>query len=1165
MDWQPDPEPQDPKEWVPDKPVAQAAAQGDWRPDAPAPRPKPIVPRPIAAATKAAPNPAIVKLFGKQYPKAPEWDYMTDGVNQDEQPSQLRDIAMAPVSALQTIIHGTASQVGRGVQAVGNLEKRVLATKTGAALAPIFALGVPNSVMARGAQDLEGMGQDIQHGNQQAVAAENYGLQRSYGIHPESDYGQAAQAVGQPAGEIAKFALAPVAATGGMIANAGAEGYMNATEHGASLPASIARGVGGAGEAGIIAALPGGKGAYSSVLSAVGSKVIRGAALGSAMAYGDQLMDKLFIDNNIPLTPDTERLKKSALQIIAMEIGGDLARGKSGGILGPKAEWQPDTTSGKLQQLLAPAATTPVAEDTALNMRQHLAEADLANQQARAKLKPFSKHFSPEEMDKFLEFTKAFEQGGKQPTPELQDAADAISQEFARARGRVRELPGDKLQDYIENYFPHLWADKQAVRAYLGKRPISGSGSFLKERSIPTIQEGVEAGLTPLTSDPTEAAMLQLASMNRFISGQKIAQEMKDKGIAKFVSFGDKAPDGYAPLDDKAFNVMQHSETEGGMIQRGRYYAPAEAATVFNNHVSSGLRGNPIYDTLMGANNTLNQIQLGLSAYHLGFTSMDSGTSQAALGLRKMLGSRESLGERVKGAGMVASFPAAPVTNIIRGNRYMELLKNAEPTSAEAGEAAKKLGFKPEDALALQEAFVQGGGRIGMDPRYTNQAVEKLKTALSQRDIWGAAKQAVPAATETMAKPIMEVVVPRMKLGVYLDLVKHEMARLPENASETQKRQVYSKAWDSVDNRMGQMVYDNLFWDKTLKDVALASTRSLGWNLGTVRELGGGVKDLAEMTKGGPLTNRGAYAMALPAVTAITGAIFHYLSTGKRPEGITDAFYPQTGATNPDGSPERVELPTYMKDVVSYSRHPGQTILNKMGPVPSAASQLFQNKDWRGNRIYEPGDETGNQIGQVGKYLGKQLEPFALSNLQQMKQEGASTGKSLLPFIGITPAPKFVGKTAAQEQLSEEVGRMRPAGGRPILDADKAKQVQEALGAYKTGGPSKLRELLMAGKAPAKPVETAIERMAQPQEQNTAEGARKLPLLAQFNVYKRGNAQEKYRMIDDMAHKAQLVLDDPNGVHSDDEKELAGRVLDQVQKDIVDLRARGLIKSRKRQ
>jgi hypothetical protein len=41
------------------------------------------------------------------------------------------------------------------------------------------------------------------------------------------------------------------------------------------------------------------------------------------------------------------------------------------------------------------------------------------------------------------------------------------------------------------------------------------------------------------------------------------------------------------------------------------------------------------------------------------------------------------------------------------------------------------------------------------------------------------------------------------------------------------------------------MVYDNLFWNKAGKDIAFLCVRSVGWNLGTFRELGGAVFDAA--------------------------------------------------------------------------------------------------------------------------------------------------------------------------------------------------------------------------------------------------------------------------------------------------------------------------------
>jgi hypothetical protein len=89
--------------------------------------------------------------------------------------------------------------------------------------------------------------------------------------------------------------------------------------------------------------------------------------------------------------------------------------------------------------------------------------------------------------------------------------------------------------------------------------------------------------------------------------------------------------------------------------------------------------------------------------------------------------------------------------------------------------------------------------------------------------------------------------VPRQKLGVFAQLAERALADLPPKRRRDDDRKALARAWDSVDNRLGQLVYDNLFWDKTLKDLAMASVRSVGWNLGTIRELGGGAIDLGKM------------------------------------------------------------------------------------------------------------------------------------------------------------------------------------------------------------------------------------------------------------------------------------------------------------------------------
>jgi glycosyltransferase involved in cell wall biosynthesis len=150
------------------------------------------------------------------------------------------------------------------------------------------------------------------------------------------------------------------------------------------------------------------------------------------------------------------------------------------------------------------------------------------------------------------------------------------------------------------------------------------------------------------------------------------------------------------------------------------------------------------------------------------------------------------------------------------------------------------------------------------------------------RNTWNNAGLAAPLKVigrllETMSAPLMEYYVPRAKLGVFYGMAE-DWLKLHPTANPTELRAAMQRIWDSVDNRMGEMVYDNLFWDKTTKDIAYMTTRAVGWNLGTVREIFGGMADLvrngAKLMKTGDFkafqdafTERMAYSTAMPIMT----------------------------------------------------------------------------------------------------------------------------------------------------------------------------------------------------------------------------------------------------------------------------------------------------------
>jgi hypothetical protein len=934
------------------------------------------------------------------------------------------------------------------------------------------------------------------------------------------------------------------------------------------------------------------------------------------------------------------------------------------------------------QRVFAPASRGEDAGRIALAIREHEGDFARRNEQAREAFKDFAKLFDRMEDADRLDFIDRIETGRDQPTPALQAAATLMRRLLDEGRDAIRALGTGKLEHWIENYFPHLWENEADARSFvdrvMSKRSLSGPGTFLKPRTIPTLREGIEAGLEPLTTNPVDMTLLKLREMNKYLTGQRILAEMKQMGFAKFVHAMAHAPDGLVKLDDKlgtvygpphvevteAFDKLVRDKLEGvmrelgvqhtrkpsiggrgrlgyaegssrittknatpdtviehelghildaklnvwqrltdipgqskeaiasrkqlhgelraladmryegmdpdkvpgafkeyvrkrqekvanavhalvympdrmqevapmvkerltsilqshpvaaklldvqpsltlgtadfkvptdGLVIRGHWYVPEPVATVVNNYLSPGLRGNPFFDLYRGVGNTMNQAQLGLSAFHLGFTSMDAMVSKTALSIEQL-----AAGRPVAALGSLAEMPVAAFTNYLRGSKLLtEYLK----PGTEGGEMAD-----------IVNALVKGGGRVRMDEFYGGGAVKQFREALTRGKYGKASRLSLGAIMEASSHLVMSHIVPRQKLGVFADLARFELSRLPENATKDEVRAAFSRAWDSVDNRMGQVVYDNLFWHRVAKDLTMASVRSVGWNLGTIRELGGGLIDAAKMPKqllrggGTQLSHRAAYVAALPFTVGLAGAILNYLNTGEAPRSLKDYFYPRTGRKNPDGTDERVQLPSYIRDVGDYARHPVQTLVNKAHPLAGTIREMLQNEDYYGHEIHNGDDPLVQQLGQEAHYIAGQFEPFGIRNgMEQWKrgQKKAALGNA----FGVTPAPREETRTAADLRMSQELGR-RARGQLTPEEVERQQQRRGALDALRSHDPnaaSQLREAIGTGAVKPNGIAPLMhDAMLQPDVLRF----KSLPLEEAMRVYGMATPQERQR------------------------------------------------------
>lgn len=471
-------------------------------------------------------------------------------------------------------------------------------------------------------------------------------------------------------------------------------------------------------------------------------------------------------------------------------------------------------------------------------------------------------------------------------------------------------------------------------------------------------------------------------------------------------------------------NEVRSSEVyAGGLVIAGKYYTPEGSALVLNNYLSPGLRGNPLYDLWRQSGNAMTQFQLGFSAFHIGFVTLDSVISKVALA-----GNYISRGKAGSAAATFLEAPFTPVTTFLKGDRIQR---------AWYGDTSNA------QATIMADVMSQAGGRARMDAFYAIEGTKQIKRSFKEGKLIKGILQIPYAISEIAMKPVMQEYVPRMKMGIFNDIMKMEIETNPNVSHQDFVRKAQA-AWDSVDNRMGQLVYDNLFWNKTLKDLAMVSVRSVGWNLGTIREVGGGILDYARFVtdalsrKKPDFTYRMAYVTALPIVVGLYGAIYQYLATGSGPQEIKDYFYPKVPGVDQYGNQNRISLPSYMKDLYHYYTNPVQTVLNKINPVDAAIVDMVQNKDFYGQKIYNEDDPFMQKVLDDLKFLVKQYEPFTFQNFEKTKNQPAA--QRAQAFFGITPAPYDINMTDAEKVAFEFQKGKIPQGGQTA----EQKQHQQA-------------------------------------------------------------------------------------------------------------------------
>jgi hypothetical protein len=595
---------------------------------------------------------------------------------------------------------------------------------------------------------------------------------------------------------------------------------------------------------------------------------------------------------------------------------------------------------------------------------------------------------------------------GKPPSGASNILGASIPGEVLRRFGTPEEILAHEIGHQLDSkYGLNAWTKNPALRPELiALADLRASGQVSPEKQA------------YLRSEPELIANLVAG----YLHAPELTRREAPNSFQAFDSFLQSHPE-TAPLRDvkPSLEIGQRERAMrlAGPMLTGHYYYPEPVARLLDNYTTPGLRGNRVYDVVREFGNVLNQAQLGFGAFHAGFVTMDTQISAVALGLQQL-----SRGQLLPGMANLMRSPLAPFRAFFQGSKVLS--EYYAP------------GSQGAETAAIVQNLMEAGGRAKMDAFYGGTHVEALRQAI--RDVragkggYGSALyNALPALSEAVSKPVMEKLVPRMKLGVFADMARYEIDRLGPNAGPNERRAALGQAWDSVENRLGQMTYDNIFWNKTLKDLAMVGVRSVGWNLGTARELGGGLADIPSsmrnVVRGQGISPRLAYVVGLPLVTAFYGAIYQYLMTGRGPDELKDYFAPKTGRMNKDGTPERMVLPTYMRDVLHatnradegparWAQNAGEMARGKLNPAVTTTAEMLFNRDFYGTAIRNPNDSAVRQAWDTAKHLLAAFKPFSVRAFQQGNRTPGTAAQAL---VGITPAPSYVTHSAEQQRQAE--------------------------------------------------------------------------------------------------------------------------------------------------
>lgn len=615
---------------------------------------------------------------------------------------------------------------------------------------------------------------------------------------------------------------------------------------------------------------------------------------------------------------------------------------------------------------------------------------------------------------------------------------------------------------YLENHYRVLWkiipgSPQAKRRGGAGRSNMEGSRGFMKEHKLADMSEGIRLGGEPWTYNPIRMFVMHYSDVMKYVTAQRLWSDFKAMGVRKFVRGLGGPPPGYKRLDDRIAKV--YFRADPGLVHAGEWWVEENAARLLNNMLGvDHIRKHAAGRALLAIKNGSTAAELSFSPFHLMFESSEAVSSLMAIGMREVnnLGIRQGRpGQIAKGFKTMATAIKAPASMAVMGGHARKAFENFSAFS-QTPAGRNWLRTYPHAAQDVQ-MFFEGGGKLSIPDEYRMAAAKSVreywKEASAKRPhLYGSAIiRALPALNDKIMTPLFEIFIPNLKVAFFLreyNLAKEEYVdRLA--SGEMTHLQLARKIVDSLDNRFGELNFDNLFWNRTFKTTMQLIWRSVTWRLGNWRGNYSAVKNLGVEVRRGmkerkwPLLDQdSAWLLSMYLWTALAGGVINYLSTGKLPHELKDIVTPYLGSI-------RVSFPSYARDQMHAYHDPwGYITSGLMGEI-GRMIDVLENKDFYSNEIYGEDDSAMQKFFESAK----QLVPvsFGLSSFYAATKEGADTTGKVAGFFGFPKAPAWVDQTDAEQLATKYIAKHREVGARTHQQADRADARRALRNIYRRG------------------------------------------------------------------------------------------------------------------